>query len=194
MEKITREKFYEIQNVDEMMSTMESDLVMFNEELAGIDDVEKLKELEAELMLSFDENDEYIKNVKYHLSDSGVVYDDTKQSCNDVKKNIIRFINQIEVDFRSTLAIYQAVRFWKENTDNEIPYHYYESTLRLLGILKFKGATDCRDVIMINNWMAPAHESYKRDTSYLGFLASMHNAILERMKALNSDPEEQTEE
>ena len=188
MEKLVRTEIYALDD-EQMTAKLEESILQFEEELAGINDVEALKKLEGDLMVEFDEYDEHIKNVKYRLEEF-VEYDGTKQSANEIQRNIIYFLNKIESEFRTTLGIYQMIRYWKKNTDLEIPYQVYESTLRTLGTLKYKGEQEMLNILITNNWFATAHEAYKKDAMWQGYLSTLHNDILKRMQELTGvEPE-----
>ena len=188
MEKLDRKALYEMPE-EQRTQALEKIMIDFTEELTTINSNEDLEALEQELMKEFEEYDEHIKEVKYELQDQ-VEYDGTIQNSSRIKENIIYFLNQVEVDFRSTLGIYQTIKFWKTTQDNNIPYIPYETTLKILGTLKFKGEKQCTDILIVNNWFATAHEHYKRDAVYQGFLSEMHNAILNRMEEINKTSEE----
>lgn len=191
MEKLVRKEVYEL-NDEQMINALEKSTIDLSEEVANINDFEKLEELEASLMEEFDEYDKHIEEVKYQLVES-VEYDGTTHKASKIKENIIYLLNQVEVDFRSTLGIYQAIRFWKTNTDNNIPYAPYESTLKILGTLKYKGENQFINILIINNWFASAHEDYKRDATYHNYLTGLHNCILTRMDELRKEEVEESE-
>lgn len=183
MEKLVRTEVYALDD-EQMGAKLEMALINLGEELETINEHEKLEELEAELMKDFDEYEAHIKETVYELADE-IDYDGTVQKAKKIKENVIYFLNQMEVEFRATLGLYQAIKFWKESTDNKIPYAPYETTLKLLGTMKFKGMQQFTDILIINNWFASAHNDYKRDAIYQNFLAEMHNAILKRMEDLD---------
>ena len=192
MEKIVRTEAYKLADA-ELQAKLEENSLNFQEELQTINEVEELKKLEDELMLDFDEYDAYIKKVRYSLPGE-VEYNGNKMTAKDIKKSIVYLLNQIEVDFRSTLGVYQAIRYWKEVKDNDIDYAPYETTLRLLGTLKYKGESSFLEILIINNWFASAHEAYKKDVIWHGYLSSLHNDILKRMDELTKVTEENVNE
>lgn len=171
--------------MEEMQKAMMADVVTFTEYVDSKKDVQELKELEEKLMDVFKENDEYLSKISYTLPDE-TEYDEIKVSRTDLDRKIVYLLNKLEVEFRATLGVYQAIKFWKSSV-KEIPYNVFDSTLRLLGTLKFKGENECFDVIVINNWFTNAHEQYLRDNAYTQYLAAYHQAIMNAMEKLNED-------
>lgn len=181
---LTREEISKM-SMEEMQKAMMADVVTFTEYVDSKKEVQELKDLEEKLMDTFKENDEYLGNVKYTLPDE-TEYDEVKVSRTELDRKIVYLLNKLEVEFRATLGVYQAIKFWKKST-KEIPYNVFDSTLRLLGTLKFKGADECFDVIVINNWFTNAHEQYLRDNAYTQYLAAYHQAIMNAMEKLSED-------
>lgn len=198
MEEKTEEKVLDRNEIlaNEDMSAiqaeLEAELVKQQEEIAGLT-IEELKAAEEALMEEFKANDEHLKEVTYELADS-VEYDGIKLKSSDVAKRIIGFLNRLEVDFRATLGIHQAIRFWKAFNNTPIPYGAFDSTLRLLGTMKFKGETDCFDILAINNWFTSGHEAYSRDNIWTQFLSAKHQAIMTAMEQLEKSGTEPTSE
>lgn len=181
---LTREEISGM-TMEEMQKAMMADVVTFTEYVDSKKDVQELKELEEKLMDVFKENDEYLSKISYTLPDE-TEYDEIKVSRTDLDRKIVYLLNKLEVEFRATLGVYQAIKFWKSSV-KEIPYNVFDSTLRLLGTLKFKGENECFDVIVINNWFTNAHEQYLRDNAYTQYLAAYHQAIMNAMEKLNED-------
>jgi len=181
---LTREEISGM-TMEEMQKAMMADVVTFTEYVDSKKDVQELKDLEEKLMDVFKENDEYLSKISYTLPDE-TEYDEIKVSRTDLDRKIVYLLNKLEVEFRATLGVYQAIKFWKSSV-KEIPYNVFDSTLRLLGTLKFKGENECFDVIVINNWFTNAHEQYLRDNAYTQYLAAYHQAIMNAMEKLNED-------
>lgn len=179
------------ETVEKVQSMMEADVVAFTEEMNNINTVDELKKVEEDLMKIFDENDKYLQNVTYGL-EAEVEYDGKLVKRSDIINFIIGFINRIEVEFRATLGIYQAIKYWKTKGADNVPYAVFDSTLRMLGTLKFKGEKDCFEILVVNNWFAGAHDSYIRDNAYTNYLAAKHQAIMSRMEELEKKAAEAT--
>jgi len=50
--------------------------------------------------------------------------------------------------------------------------------------LKYKGDSEWVDILIINNYMAFAHEGYTKDRAGIMTLAEMHNKLVDRMKSV----------
>lgn len=186
MNKLTREVVLEEKDFEKVGPVLEADVVTFTEEISNMT-AEELKEKEAELMEEFKANDEYLGGVEYDLDDK-VEYDGVNVKRSDLTSKVIGFLNRIEVPFQASLGVYQCIRFWKSvgaNPSAKVPYGAYDSTLRMLGQLKFKGESDCFDILVVNNWFAGAHDGYKRDNIWTQYLSAKHQAIMTAMDKLN---------
>lgn len=180
---MTRESLKDMQ-LEEVTNALEADVVAYAEEIANTPK-EELTKKEEELMEEFKAYDERIKDTTYELPKE-ITFEGETFKANEVHRKIIGFLNKLEVDFRATLGIWQAIRFWKNVTDQKVPYHVYDSTVRLLGTLKFKGEQECYDVLIVNNYFSGTHAEYSKDTTYLQYLSVKHNTIL---KAMEEKPE-----
>ena len=163
----------------EVAETLEKALNEFKEEVSKVTDVDALGKMEEELMDEQKVYDEYIKTVEYTLPD-GVDYDNEHFSKNAIAKLVVEFLNRSEVDWQYTLGLFQLVGMWKSKDLKTIEYGAFDSTLRLLNQLKFKGYSDWRNILAVNEYMKGCHEPYSIDTSYAIFLTQKHQAIMDR--------------
>lgn len=187
---LVREELLAKENLQEIAKELEADVTLYTEELSG----KTREELEAEekaLMEVFNTNDEYIAGVEYELPGE-VEYDGRKIKRNEITSKIVGFLNRIEVQFQATLGLYQCIRFWKSGSTGKIPYGAFDSTLRMLGTLKFKGEQDCFDILITNNWFTAAHDQYGRDNIWTQYLHARHQAIMQAMEALDKAAAEAT--
>ena len=180
---INREELLAKENLQEIAKELEADIALYNEELTGMDR-EALKKEEEELMDIFKANDEYVGGVEYDLPDE-IEYDGRKLKRNEITTKVVGFLNRIEVQFQATLGLYQCIRFWKTRGTGKIPYGAFDSTLRMLGTLKFKGEQDCFDILVVNNWFTAAHDTYSRDNIWTQYLHARHQSIMQNMEALD---------
>lgn len=175
--KITRESLNDKEFKD-IQKEMEQDVAEYSAKLATLS-IKELDEQESLLMDIFKENDARMEKVSYSLSEDGATYDGITVKPTDIEKAIVNFLNRLEVDWKSTLGIHQGIRFWKtRQAGDQIPYGVFDSTLRLLGTLKYKGEQDCFNILVINNWVSTAHDEYLKDTGFLQYLAALHQAIM----------------
>lgn len=164
---------------NEVAKELEDALKEFKEELSKINNVEALNKMEEELMEEQKKADAYIKSVSYELP-SSAEYDGEKFSKNDIAKLIVEFLNRAEIDWSYTLGYFEVVKMWKNRDLKTIEYNAFDSTLRMLNQMKFKGYTDWRNILAVNEYMKGCHEPYSIDTSYLIFLSQKHQAIMDR--------------
>lgn len=188
--KLNREELLAKENLQEIAKELEADVALYNEELTGMDREALIKE-EEDLMKVFDENDKYIAGVEYELPDE-IEYDGRKFKRSEIINRIVGFLNRIEVQFQATLGLYQCIRFWKTRGTGKVPYGAFDSTLRMLGTLKFKGEQDCLDILVANNWFTAAHDAYSRDNIWTQYIHAKHNAIVQALEALDKAAAEAT--
>lgn len=183
--KITRESLNG-KDFKEIQAEMADSVADYTAKLATMNK-KQLDEQEELLMEVFKANDERMKDVAYAPDENGASYDGIDVKANDIEKYIVSFLNRLEVEWQASLGIYQAIRFWKtRQKDGKIPYAVFDSTLRLLGTLKFKGEQDCFQILVINNWMTTMHKEYLADTGYLQYLSSLHQAIMDAQSKLKA--------
>ena len=180
---LNREELLAKENLQEIAKELEADIALYTEELSGMDR-EALKQAENDLMKVFDANDEYISGIEYELPDE-IEYDGRKIKRAEITTKIVSFLNRIEVQFQATLGLYQCIRFWKTRGAGKVPYGAFDSTLRMLGTLKFKGEQDCFDILVTNNWFTAAHDQYSRDNIWTQYLHARHQAIMQTLEALD---------
>ena len=163
----------------EVTEELEKALEEFKEEVGKVNDINVLNKMEVDLMNEQKEYDAYIKTVKYTLPND-TEYDGERFTKNAIAKLVVEFLNRSEVDWQYTLGLFQLVQLWKSKDLVEIEYGAFDSTLRLLNQLKFKGYTDWRNILAVNEYMKGCHEPYSIDTSYLIFLNQKHQEIMNR--------------
>lgn len=168
----------------EIEALLEGELAVFSEEINTIESEEILAEKEQDVINELEEYDKYLDTVTYDLPKE-CEYNGEHYTKNDVAKAIIYSLNKMEVEFQYSLGMYQLVKMWKDKDFSKISYKAYDSTLRCLNGLKYKGFTEWQDILAINEFMSKCHESYKTDLAWLIFLSTKHNTILDREKLLN---------
>lgn len=177
---------------DEMLKAMEADLVLYAETVAGFNTIDECTAEEQVLIATMDELKARLNNVKYELP-KNAEYDGKKYSKKDVAAKIIYMLNKLEVKWENTLGLYQLVSMWRSEEFAEIPYHVYDSTLRCLNQVTFKGHNEWLDILIINAYLAQCHNEYSLDTGMIGYMGECHNIVMNRMKELdpNADVPEQ---
>lgn len=183
-EALNRENFInEDKTIKEIQASMEPALVAWAEEVEQVENLEDLQKMEQDLEPFFKENDIHLRDAKYELPDRIDTFG-TEFKRSDLIKNIVSLLNRIEVDFKATLGIYQGIRFWKTVGENAVPFHVFDSTMRLLGQVKYKGERDCLEVLAINDWFSTAHDAYMRDDLWTRYLTTRHQILMKRMDDL----------
>lgn len=173
---------------EEMLKAMESDLVLYRDQVASFATINECNAAEQVLMTEMDEVQKHLGEVKYELP-TKTEYDGKKYSKKDVTSKIVYFLNKLEVKWEQTLGLYQLVTMWKSDDFKEIPYAVYDSTLRCLNSVTFKGLSEWTDILVVNEYLSRCHNEYSLDTGVLVYLSECHNVLMNRMKELepNSD-------
>lgn len=142
---------------------------------------EEILEQEKSLMEVFTEEDSRLKAIEYTLPNR-VFFDGVEVPSKTVRDHIAQALGRLEVEFTHTKGVYDLISFWNKEKTNTIPYPAFDSTLRLLGTLKFKGESQLRQILVINEYLTPAHQAYQKDVTYTHYLAMIHSALLDAMK------------
>lgn len=166
--------------IPEIQEALTNDVTEFSATLET-KSVEELKQVEAELMEEMKKDDAHLAEASYELAKSAE-FDGTVVNADKICEAIIKFLDRLEVEWRATLGIYQAIKFWRKEFDGKVTYPVFDTTLRLLGTLKYKGEYDCKNVLLINNWFSTAHKDYAIDNTWRSYLAAKHQAILQAME------------
>lgn len=169
---------------EEMAEAIQADLVVYADMVAAIPTVEGCMNEEQGLMHAMDKIQERLDTVKYTLS-TQVEYDGKKYSKKDIATKIVYFLNKMEVKWEHTLGLYELVSMWRSEDFKEIPYGVYDSTLRSLNTVTFKGYQEWQDILAINAYLAQNHNEYSLDTGMLVYVSNMHNLLLNRIKELD---------
>ena len=168
---------------DEMAEAIQADLVTYGEQVSAFATLDECLAEEQVLMASMDEVQTHLDNVKYDLQ-KDVEYDGKRYSRKDVASKIIYMLNKLEVKWEQTLGLYQLVMMWKSDDFKQIPYRVYDSTLRCLNTVSFKGMSEWTDILVINAYLSGCHNEYSLDTGMLVYLSEAHNLVMNRMKEL----------
>ena len=168
---------------EEMAAALQADLVVYAEEVAKFTTLDECTAEEQVLMASMDEVQEKLNTVEYELPKE-VHYDGKRHSKKDVAAKVVYFLNKIECKWEQTLGLYQLVNLWKREDFEQIPYRVYDSTLRCLNSVSFKGLSEWTDILVVNEYLSQCHNEYSLDTGMLVYLSEMHNLVMNRMKEL----------
>lgn len=173
---------------EEMMEAMQAELVTYHDQINSYTTLDQCLEEEQHLMSEMDAVDKRLNEVTYDLPEHAE-FDNKKYTRKEIISKIVYFLNKIEVKWEHTLGMYQLVALWKGDNFTQIPYRAYDSTLRCLNQVSFKGMQEWTDILAVNEYLSIAHNEYSLDTGMLIFYSECHNALMDRMKALNPDAE-----
>lgn len=179
IEQPVEEKSVEEMTVAEIKEKNAKELEAFKEEVSKINDEETLNKMEEEIVDEYNKLDAIIKDRVYAIPDS-ILFNNTKYSKAQVATFIRKFINKTEVDFRTTLGMFQLYKLWI-NPPTDLTYGAFDSTLRILGQCKFKGFDEWEAILIINEYFKNCNEAYVKDTAAYDFLANKHQEIMNRM-------------
>lgn len=140
--------------------------------------IPELKEVEKVLMTEFDANDKRIENTFYELENSKEI------NGSELAGKVIRFLEKVEVEFRGTQVVLDCINYWAGLADKKIKskvvqHAVFDTTLRLLNTLKYKGHADLQDITSINSWFLPSHNAYNKNLIYMHVLSAKHQEILQ---------------
>lgn len=174
---------------EELAAAIQADLVMYAEQVAKMETVDECLNEEQVLMASLDEVQARLDAVRYDLPEE-VTYEGITYSKQEIGIAIAKFLNKLEVKWEQTLGLHQLVQFWKSDAA-VVAYRVYDSTLRCLNQVTFKGDEEWTPILAINAYLSMTHNEYSLDTGMVVYLSEMHNIVMDRMKALGADVPEQ---
>ena len=169
---------------EEMAAAMQVELDNYKITVDGFTTTDECAAEEQVLMASMKEVEERLNNVVYTLPDS-VEYNGKTYSRKNVAEKVNYFLNKIECKWEQTLGLYQLVSLWRGEDFKEISYRVYDSTLRCLNQVTFKGYTEWTDILIVNDYLSQCHNEYSLDTGLLLYLSECHNVLLNKMKELS---------
>lgn len=169
---------------EEMAAAMEADLVMYAEQIAGYTTIDECTAEEEKLMALMQAHENVLNETKYELP-KDVVYEGKRYSKKDVSTKILYMLNKIEVKWSYTLGLKQLYDMWKSEEFKEIPYRVFDTTLRTLDQVTYKGHQEWNDILIVNDYLKQCHNDYSLDTGMLAYLSEMHNMVMNRMKEID---------
>ena len=184
---ITREDLNgkSMQEVQEMLEKSNQEYIV---EIASLTE-EEILQREQELMKTMEGYDGYLKNVSYTLPEQ-CMFDGQAFTKKTIGSFIADFVDTQDVEWSYTLGMYEMVKLWKNKDLTSINYSAYDSTLRVLGQLKYKSFENWKRILAINEFLGSCHDEYVMDTNYMIYLSQTHNALIDALKKFNPDVEE----
>lgn len=188
-EKLSEENVTQVFNVDlnnksvqDVQEELQSKLNTYKETVKSTTDLEELKKMEEEILKEQESFDNYLRNAEYNLPQDPFDFEGKSYTLNDVARRIIYYINRNEQEFQYCLGLHGLIRIWKSSPLTKISYGALDSTLRILGGLKYKGDSEWVDILVINNYLTNVHEPYIKDRSILITMAEAHNAVVDQIQ------------
>lgn len=178
---------------EEITKLLEADIAEYTALVEAIETEEEILEKEKELMLVMDEYDAYMKGVEYELADR-CTFDGQDYTKKAVFDKIVAFFESQELAWEHVHGVYNLTKIWKNKDLEKISYGAYDSTLRILNTLKYKGFENWKSIQVINEYVANCHLEYARDTSYIIYVSKLHNAVMNAQKKFHPETEQVNEE
>lgn len=148
-------------------------------------DLDQLKSAEQIIIEVQDKYQSSLLEKQYELK-SKVKFDSKTFTKEVISEMITDFLNKLEVRWEQTLGMYQLVNFWNNSkTVTTIPYGVYDSTLRCLNQLSFKGLKQWQAILAVNEYLKSNHVEYSKDIMITYFLAQKHDIIMHRMELIS---------
>jgi hypothetical protein len=163
-----------------------AELDAYVKQVNEIMDVDGLLALEQELMKEAQEYEEYLKTVVYKLPDD-CEFKNQRYTRVQVAKFVVAALSRLEVEWQYTLGLDDLFDLWGNKDFVEISQGAFDSTLRLLNQLKYKGRTDIREILVVNAYLSQCHNEYSLDTAWNILISEKHNAIMDRVKLVQRE-------
>lgn len=177
---------------DEIGQLLENDIQEYTAHTLTIESKEDALKEEEEIIGAINAFESILKDIHYNLQD-GCMYDNQSFNRKTMNSYVVDCLNLVEVEYSYTLGIYELVKLWETKDLEKVQYHAYDSTLRVLQQCKFRGKEQCKKILAVNTYLSGCHKDYVADTTYMIYLSSLHNALVDQINSFDK-PEETTEE
>lgn len=169
----------------EIQELLEGDVQNFIVQVTELGEEGEVIAAEEDIVAAMRENDEYLRSVVYNVAEQAE-YDGQVFNKETMCKAIAEFVATQEVEWSYTLGMYELHKLWKAVPET-VQYHAYDSTLRILGGLKYKGFESWKKILAVNDFLGACHETYVRDTAYMIYLSNLHNVVIDALKKFNPE-------
>lgn len=177
-------EYKEGESAQEMGDRLQKEADEHKKKMEEIDSIEELDKLEEEILKTLDEFDKYIKQKRYELPTS-VIFDGVAYGKSQIGDRIARALNKKEVTWQYSLGMYQLHKLWSNIRQfATIPYDAYDSTVRVLGDIQFKGFSEWKDILIINEFFVKPNKEFYKDSTMLIYYSTLHSQILQRKQML----------
>ena len=108
---------------------------------------------------------------------------------------IRKLLNKVSVQWQYAQAMVDMFDFWNPDKKPEsVVYGLLDATLRQLGQMEFKGFEEWKAVTTVNAYFEPIKEQYIEVSTKIFDVADKHNAILEKIDAMEKMSKPLTEQ
>lgn len=140
--------------------------------------LDELKQLEQDVIKEADKVNKEVQETKFELPNDENSYINVAYSIRD-------FLDKVSVQWQYAQAMKDMYNFWNPDKKPEsVQYGLLDATLRQLGQMEFKGIDEWSAVTTINAYFEPIKEKYIEVSTKIFDVADKHNAILEKMDAM----------
>ena len=148
--------------------------------------LDELKQLEQDVIKEADKVNKEVQETTFVLpeKDYGIT------AC------AIRYLlDKVSVQWQYAQAMVDMFNFWDPDVKPEsVVYGLLDATLRQLGQMEFKGVEEWKAVTTVNAYFEPIKEQYIEVSTKIFDVADKHNAILEKMDAMEKMSKPLTEQ
>lgn len=139
---------------------------------------EQLKAKEEEVVKEADEVNKEVQSATIELPTNH----------KDAFTAIRKLLGKVKVQWQYATAMAEMYDFWNpaKKKAGSVEYGLLDATLRYLGQLEFEGYDEWTAVSTINTYFEPIKNEYVAISTKIYDVADKHNAILERMDAINA--------
>lgn len=149
----------------------------FKKSIASMSE-EQLKAAEEEIVKEADEVNKEVQSATIELP----------ANHKDAFTAIRKLLGKVKVQWQYATAMAEMYDFWNptKKKAGTVEYGLLDATLRYLGQLEFEGYDEWSAVSTINAYFEPIKSDYIAISTKIYDVADKHNAILERMDAINA--------
>lgn len=166
----------------------DDEIQQLKEDLEKENDAEKLKKDCEVLNEEINAFEKELSEKIYELPEK-TTFKGTQYSRSKIFEFIADILANNEVAWQAVLSMYEFVGWWKQAAKDNlkgIPYQYYDTTLRFLGQIKYKGFENYKKILAINALFGAMHDEYALDLSKYYYLHGKYDAISNRIDAIHA--------
>jgi hypothetical protein len=162
---------------EEIVKLLEDDIANHAAIIEALETEDEVLDKEKDLMLIMDEHEVYMKQVKYDLP-TDCNFDGQHYTKKTIFEMLVKFLDNQELAWEHVYGMYGLVKIWSNKDAETVEYGIFDSTLRVLGTLKYKGFTNWKNIQAINEYFSPCQLEYSKDTAYIIYLSKLHDNIM----------------